>query len=56
MDQITETMKEKKAIYDLTVDKTVNKVGTGRKLESFDKEKLPLYIQKNYKLYEEWID
>ena len=56
VDQITETMKEKKAIYDLTVDKTVNKVGTGRKLESFDKEKLPLYIQKNYKLYEEWID
>ena len=49
-------MREKKAIYDLKVDKTVNKIGAGSKLENFDKDKLPIYIQKNFELYKEWID
>ena len=29
-------MKNKQAIYDLSVDKTVNKIGTGEKLEKFE--------------------
>ena len=56
IDQIEGTMREKKAIYDLKVDKTVNKIGAGSKLENFDKDKLPIYIQKNFELYKEWID
>ena len=54
--QIEETIKNKKAIYDLNVDKNINKVGTGSKLEKFDLKKLPLYIQDNLNLYKSWID
>ena len=54
--QIEDIIKEKRAIYNLNVDKTVNKVGSGNKLESFDKKKLPTYIQKNENLFSEWID
>ena len=44
------------AIYDLKADKTANKVGTGVKLQNFDKQKLPRYIQSNEILFKEWID
>ena len=56
IEQIENTIKSKKAIYDLNVDKTVNKVGTGKKLEIFDKGKLPSYIQKNQGMYKEWME
>ena len=54
--QIEETIKNKMAIYDLKADKTANKVGTGVKLQNFDKQKLPRYIQDNEILFKEWID
>ena len=56
IEEIKETIKNKKAIYDLNVDKTVNKVGSGKTLENFDKKKLPVYIQKNENLLKEWIE
>ena len=56
IEEIKETIKNKKAIYDLNVDKTVNKVGTGKTLENFDKKKLPVYIQKNENFLKEWIE
>ena len=54
--QIEEIIKNKMAIYDLKADKTANKVGTGVKLQNFDKQKLPRYIQSNEILFKEWID
>ena len=54
--QIEEIIKNKKAIYDLKVDKTTNKIGNGSKLEIFSFEGLPIHIQKNYSNYKEWID
>ena len=56
LDQINEIINKKQAIYDLKVDKTVNKVGSGSKLEKYDFEKLPKYIIKNKKFYEKWLD
>ena len=56
VDQIDRIIKQKQAIYDLKVDKTVNKVGTGSKLEKYDFEKLPVYIKKNRKKFETWLD
>ena len=49
-------MKNKLAIYDLNVDKRVNKIGNGAKLEKFEFEKLPKYIQENKKKFESWLD
>ena len=56
VNQIDEIIKNKQAIYDLGVDKRINKIGTGRKLEKFKLIKLPNYIQKNQNNYKEWID
>ena len=54
--QIEEIIKNKMAIYDLKADKKANKIGSGVKLQNFDKQKLPRYIQDNEILFKEWID
>mgnify|MGYP000497990506 CR=1 FL=1 len=54
--EIDEIMRNKQAIYDLTVDKKVNKIGEGSKLEKFPIDKLPKFLQDNLNDYKEWID
>jgi len=54
--QIEEIIKNKRAIYNLNVDKTENKIGNGNKLEKYEINKLPIYIQKNLNNLKEWID
>jgi len=56
VDQIDKIIKNKLAIYDLKVDKTVNKIGNGNRLEKFDINKLPNYIQINQNYLKDWID
>jgi len=54
--QIDEIIKDKKAIYNLNVDKSVNKFERGNKLEKFEFNKLPFYIQKNKDNLKKWMD
>jgi beta-1,4-mannosyl-glycoprotein beta-1,4-N-acetylglucosaminyltransferase len=54
--KIEKIIDDKKAIYDLKVDKRVNKIGEGSKLEKFEFNRLPIHIQKNYNSYKEWMD
>ena len=54
--EIEDIIKNKQAIYDLTVDKNINKIGNGNKLEKFPLEKLPKYLQDNIEKYKNWID
>ena len=56
VEQIKAIIKNKRAIYNLNVDKTENKIGNGNKLIKFEFNKLPLYIQKNKDNFKEWID
>ena len=56
VDQIDNIIKKKQAIYDLKVDKTVNKIGNGSKLEKFEINKLPDYIKINQNNLKDWID
>ena len=49
VDEINDIIKNKQAIYDLTLDKRTNKIGTGSKLEKFDFNKLPKYLIDNKK-------
>ena len=56
VEEIEKIIKNKQAIYDLKVDKTVNKIGNGSKLEKFELSKLPDYIKINQKNLKEWID
>jgi len=55
-EQINEIIKNKQAIYDLKVDKTVNKIGNGSFLEKFEFNKLPEYIVTNKDKFLDWID
>jgi beta-1,4-mannosyl-glycoprotein beta-1,4-N-acetylglucosaminyltransferase len=55
-DQIEETIKNKQAIYDLTLDKRLNKIGSGNKLIKYEFEKLPEYLKKNKNKYKQWLD
>ena len=55
-EEIEDIIKNKQAIYDLKVDKRINKIGNGNKLIEQPLNKLPSYIQKNLYKYEEWIN
>jgi beta-1,4-mannosyl-glycoprotein beta-1,4-N-acetylglucosaminyltransferase len=54
--EIENIIENKQAIYDLTADKTVNKIGNGNKLEKFPLIELPKYIQNNLEKFKIWID
>ena len=56
VDDIEKLIKNKKAIYDLNVDKRSQKIGDGNKLESCDMKKLPDYIKNNLDKFKEWVD
>jgi beta-1,4-mannosyl-glycoprotein beta-1,4-N-acetylglucosaminyltransferase len=56
VEEIEKIIKNKQAIYDLKVDKTVNKIGNGSILEKFEINKLPNYIQINQNYLKEWMD
>ena len=54
--EIEKIMKNRQAIYDLNVDKRVNKIGNGSLLENYPLTNLPDYLQKNFQKFKEWID
>ena len=56
VEEINDLIKNKQAIYDLKVDKRVNKIGDGSKLEKYPTDKLPKFLQDNLNDYREWID
>ena len=56
VNEIENIIINKKAIYDLTVDKTVKKMGNGNKLEKYPLQKLPKFLQNNLENFKEWID
>ena len=55
-EEIKKIMENKQAIYDLTVDKRQNKIGTGSKLVKLGFEELPEYIKNNKEKYQNWLD
>ncbi len=55
-DEIENIIRNKKAIYDLSVDKTLDKIGNGNKLEEYPLQKLPKFLQNNLINFKEWID
>jgi|TARA_B100000929_G_scaffold282379_1_gene262316 beta-1,4-mannosyl-glycoprotein beta-1,4-N-acetylglucosaminyltransferase len=56
IDEIDNIIQNRQAIYDLKVDKRVNKVGNGSKLIKYNFEKLPNYLKENKEYYQKWLD
>ena len=54
--EIENIINNKQAIYDLKVDKRVNKIGNGSKLEDYPLAKLPQYLQNNVEKYKNWLN
>ena len=54
--KINEIMKNKIAIYDLTLDKRIQKIGHGKKLVNYPLEKLPKFLRDNLNIYQKWMD
>ena len=57
-EKIKELISENQTIYDMFGDKTSKKYGDEKrkKLEKFELDKLPIYIQNNIEKYKDWID
>ena len=56
VNEIENIINKKTAIYNLNLDKKLNKLGEGNKLETYDLNKLPVYIKENKKKFELWLD
>jgi len=55
-EEIKRIMNDKIAIYDLSLDKKIQKIGHGKKLQKYSLEKLPKFLQNNIDKYQEWMD
>ncbi len=56
LDDLKKFMKEKKVMYDHSIDKRGNKWGEGEKLQTTRIEDMPEYILKNIEKYKYWLD
>ena len=56
LDDLKKFMKEKKVMYDHSIDKRGNKWGEGEKLQTTRIEEMPEYILKNIEKYKYWLD
>ena len=54
--EIENIIKNKKAIYDLKVDKKINKIGNGSELINININTLPEYLIENKNIYKNWLD
>ena len=54
--EIENIIKNKKAIYDLKVDKKINKIGNGSELINTNINTLPEYLIENKNIYKNWLD
>ena len=54
-DEIRNIIKNKKAIYNLNVDKTKNKFDLSQNLSVSNIKELPKYISENHDKFKEWI-
>ena len=56
LNDLKRLMKEKKVMYDHSMDKRGNKWGEGKKLQTIRIEEMPEYVLKNIEKYQHWLD
>lgn len=55
IDNISERIKNRESVYNLSIDKRVNKFSSGVKLDILELNNLPNYLVKNKKQFKEWL-
>ena len=56
IEDLRKKIKEKKIIYDHSVDQTKYKCGSNTTLSSVGLSEMPDYLRENYKKYGDWLD
>ena len=56
LDDLKNMMKEKRVMYNHSLDKKVDKWGKGEKLIKTEIEEMPSYVLKNLEKYKTWLD
>ena len=56
LNDIKKMIKDKKILYDHSVDRTQNKIISNKTLEKVDVSHLPIFLKENYKKYSDWFE
>ena len=56
LDDLKKLIREKKVMYDHSIDKRGNKWREGKKLKKSQLKEMPEYVIKNISKYKKWID
>ena len=56
VENIAKRIKNRESVYNLSIDKRVNKFSSGVKLEILEENKLPKYLIENKEKFKDWLD
>ena len=56
LDDLKRLIKEKRVMYDHSIDKKGHKWGNGKKLKTLGLEEMPKYISENFDKYKQWLE
>ena len=56
MENITKRIKNRESVYNLSIDKRVNKFSSGVKLKILEDNELPKYLIENKEKFKDWLD
>ena len=56
IENIAKRIKNRESVYNLSIDKRVNKFSSGVKLEILEENKLPKYLIENKEKFKDWLD
>ena len=56
VENIAKRIKNRESVYNLSIDKRVNKFSSGVKLEILEENKLPRYLIENKEKFKDWLD
>ena len=56
LENIAKRIQNRESVYNLSIDKRVNKFSSGVKLKILEDNKLPKYLIENKEKYKDWLD
>ena len=56
LENIAKRIKNRESVYNLSIDKRVNKFSSGVKLKILEENELPKYLVENKEKFKDWLD